>query len=192
MFYTIRAIKSIMKSNVLFWFCLLLFIIMTLVTSIFVFEVKEKIQNSMLSILSIVFPLIAGFLTFGRESLKRIKKVIQKINENDNAERGVPLTNRDRRTIKDLKLLSDGFIKIVISAFYVSFILIMILLVSNFNDFNFYTSNEINSIDNYLESNIINLLLKTTFFYYSYIMLINTVFLIYFILRISKDDLLDL
>jgi len=147
-----------------------------------------EIQDALLSIMSIFFPLIAGFLTFGRDTLKSLQKKIDKINHEDQADIGDPVTDTDKAKIRFLKKLSGQFIDIVISTFFVSFILIVLLLTAKFNDYSFGTDKSVLEIGEFFKSNWFGLISKIVFFYLIFTMLFNTVFLTLFITRVTQND----
>lgn len=138
--------------------------------------------------MSIIFPLIAGFLTFGRDTLRDIKKEIDIIVQRDNDDVGTPTTDTTKRKIKYLKVLSDKFIDVVISTFFISFILIIGLLITKVNKLEFETSIINIPLKDYLLTNWFNLLIKLSFFYLVFIMFLNTLFLTIFIVKITRDD----
>ncbi|HRO76507.1 MAG TPA: hypothetical protein PLP27_10210 [Crocinitomicaceae bacterium] len=147
-----------------------------------------EIQEAFLTILSIIFPLIAGFLTFGKDTLKNIKNQIQKIKENDINDKGTPVTDSDKRKIRFLKELSLNFVEVVIGTFVVSFILIIVLLIAKFNSCEFITSNHFFSLKKYLCENMLFIFLKIGFFFLLYLMFLNTLYLVIFIININKYD----
>lgn len=188
MFKTIRAYRQLFKSKIVFVGLIFLFAIAVLSTSFFVFNIKSEIQGSLLSILSILFPLIAGFMTFGRDTLKNITDEIKKIKIDELNDEGESITDIDKRQLRLLKDLSSNFLNVVISTFFISFLLIIILLISMFNDFEFSTSNDIVKwIENW-KFNIGILIVKIVFFYLVYTMLLNVLYVTIFIIRITKHD----
>lgn len=191
MIKTILAYRELVKSK--FWFVLLfiIFLVSILLTSLFVFKVNKDIQDSLISILSILFPLIAGFLTFGRDTLKSITKSIDNIKYNDNNDIGAPVTDTDKKEIRDLKIYAKNFIGIVTSTFFVSFILIIILIVAKFNTYLFQSSNTLVPIKDFLYENWGHLLFKVVFFYLIYTMLLNTLYLTIFIMKVANNKLVD-
>jgi hypothetical protein len=167
---------------------MILFLLINVTTSIFVFNISIEIQETFLTILSIIFPLIAGFLTFGKDTLKNIKNQIQKIKESDINDKGTPVTDSDKRTIRFLKELSLNFVEVVIGTFVVSFILIIVLLVAKFNNYEFATSNHFFSLEKYLCENLLVIFVKIGLFFLLYLMLLNTLYLVIFIININKHD----
>jgi hypothetical protein len=153
-----------------------------------VYSIKKELQDALLTILSIIFPLIAGFLTFGRDTLKNLKQSIKGIKEKDEKDEGEPTTMRDKKKISFLKDLSESFVDVVLSTFFGSFTLIIILLVAKFNNYEFYTQKFCLPFQEYLSLNILAWLFKTLFFYFAYVMFLNTLYLTVFIIRITKDD----
>lgn len=190
MFRTEKAYKNL--TGKAFWFLFVVFWFVTISTSVFVYNISKEIQDSLLSIMSITFPLIAGFLTFGRDTLKSLNLKINKINIDDESDVGDPVTDTDKAKIKQLKLLSGQFVSIVISTFFISFMLIIILLIAKFNDFTFTSDNKIESLYDFLSSNWFALVGKIIFFYLVYIMFLNTLFLTIFVIKVTQnDDLID-
>jgi hypothetical protein len=186
MFRTEIAYKKLIGK--LFWLAFPIFCFFLLLSSLFVFQISVEIQDSLLSILSILFPLIAGFLTFGRDTLKSLKKKIDTIISDDEADIGSPVTDSDRGKIKTLKSLSDQFVDMVISTFFISFLLIIILLTAKFNNFTFLTANQFSSMKDFLMANWLGIISKIVFFYLVYIMLLNTLFLTIFIIKVTRND----
>jgi hypothetical protein len=188
MFKTIFAYKILIKPKLVFWSFFCIFLLAPFVTSIFVYSIKKELQDALLTILSIIFPLIAGFLTFGRDTLKNLKQSIKGIKEKDEKDEGEPTTMRDKKKISFLKDLSESFVDVVLSTFFGSFTLIIILLVAKFNNYEFYTQKFCLPFQEYLSLNILAWLFKTLFFYFAYVMFLNTLYLTVFIIRITKDD----
>ncbi len=186
MFKTERAYKLILGKYfgvfIFLYFCLILS------SSLFVFRISQEIQDSLLTIMSIIFPLIAGFLTFGREMLISLKNKIKNIKDNDEKDRGRPTTDSNKIKIQSLKSLSYNFISVVTSSFMISFILIISLLVSKFNDYLFITDHKLEFSILYFTENWINISIKIVFFYLSYSMLLNLLFLSIFIVKTTNYD----
>ncbi|MNJ85733.1 hypothetical protein D3C87_32120 [compost metagenome] len=188
MFKTIFAYKILIKPKLVFWSFFCIFLFAPFVTSMFVYSIKKELQDALLTILSIIFPLIAGFLTFGRDTLKNLKQSIKGIKEKDEKDEGEPTTASDKKKIGFLKDLSESFVDVVLSTFFGSFTLIIILLVAKFNNYEFYTQKFCLPFQEYLSLNILAWLLKALFFYFAYVMFLNTLYLTVFIIRITKDD----
>lgn len=192
MFETLKAYRPLIGSKGAFVISTVVFGIITLLTSVFVYNIRKEVQDALLSILSIIFPLIAGFMTFGRDILKSIRRDIEKIRLDEANDEGKPVTDMDKRRLSLLKDLSSNFIRVVISTFAVSFLLIVILLVSKFNNFEFGTDTCLDDWTNYWQTNLITFVLKVTFFYLGYTMLLNLLYSTLFIIRITKhDDVID-
>lgn len=188
MFGTIKAYRSLFRSKIFFGILLFFFGIINLLTAVFVYNIKKEIQDALLSILSIIFPLIAGFMTFGRDTLKSIKGNIEKIKLDELNDEGNPVTDIDKRKLRLLKNLSSHFIKIIISTFIISFLLIVILLITKFNNFEFVTEK---CFDNWIidwQVNVFILLLKLLFFYLVYQMLLNLLYSTLFIIQTTRHD----
>lgn len=188
MFKTIFAYKILITPKFLFWIFFSIFLFSPLITSFFVFSIKKELQDALLTILSIIFPLIAGFLTFGRDTLKGLKNSIENIIEKDRLDQGEPATKTDKKKIQFLKNLTKNFVDIILSTFFVSFVLIIILLVAKFNNYEFPSTKFCFPIKELILLNLIPWLLKSVFFYFAYVMLLNTIYLTIFIIRITKDD----
>ena len=188
MFGTVRAYRSLIRSKKSFLIFVILFGLINLITSVFVYAINEEIQNALLSIVSIIFPLIAGFMTFGRDTLKTIRDDIKKIKLDELNDEGNPVTDIDKHKLRLLKDLSSNFIKVVISTFVVSFILIVVLLVTKFNNFEFVTEKKINCWTVDLRANLIILLLKIIFFLLVFTMFLNLLYSTYFIIQVTKND----
>lgn len=189
MFKTIIAYKKLINSQ-FYFYCVFLpiFIGVVVSTSFFVFNIKGDLQDVLLSILSILFPLIAGFLTFGRDTLKSIRESIEKIKNQDQQDVGPPTTDIDKQRIKRMDDLAIGFVNVVINTFFISFALIIFLLIAKFNDFEFLSSNKFVSIKLFLFENVFVVLIKLAFFFLSYMMLLNTLYLTIFIVRITRSE----
>jgi hypothetical protein len=188
MIKTLKAYMYLFQSKLLFWVFFVIFMCCVFSSSIFVLNIQRDLQDSILSIMSIIFPLIAGFLTFGRDTLRDLKKGIDKIVLKDKEDKGAPTTDTTKRQIKYLKNLSDKFLDIVISTFFISFILIIGLLIAKINKFEFETGSIKLPLKDYLLSHWINILIKLSFFYLVFIMFLNALFLTIFIVKITKDD----
>jgi hypothetical protein len=188
MLKTLKAYKYIYDSKALFWGCLIIFVGGVISSSVFVLNIEKELQDSILSIMSIIFPLIAGFLTFGRDTLRDLKKGIDRIVQKDTQDIGTPTSDTTKRKIKYLKILSDKFIDVVISTFFISFILIIGLLIAKVNKLEFETSSLYFPLKNYVVDNWINLFIKLSFFYLVFVMFLNALFLIIFIVKITRDD----
>lgn len=178
----------IIQSKLLFWLLFVIFMGLVFSSSIFVLDIKRDLQDSILNIMSIIFPLIAGFLTFGRDTLRDLKKRIDKIVLKDKEDKGTPTTDTTKRQIKHLKNLSDKFLEIVISTFFISFILIIGLLIAKINKFEFNTVSIKFPLKEYFLNHWVNIFIKVSFFYMLFIMFLNALFLIIFIVKITKDD----
>lgn len=185
---TIKAYRSLFKSKSFFGILLILFGIINVFTALFVYNVKKEIQDALLSILSIIFPLIAGFMTFGRDTLKSVRGRIEKIKLDELNDEGNPVTDIDKRKLRLLKNLSSNFIKVVISTFIVSFLLIVILLITKFNNFEFVTAKHFNDWIMHWQMNLFILLLKLLFFSLVYQMLLNLLYSTLFIIQTTKHD----
>jgi hypothetical protein len=188
MFKTFPAYRSIIGNVKLYYLLVILFILLNIATSVFVHKINIEIQEAFLTILSIIFPLIAGFLTFGKDTLKSIKKQIQTINEKDRNDIGIPVTDSDKRKIRFLKDLSLRFVEVVIGTFIISFVLIIILLIAKFNDYEFTTNNHYFPLKEYICENLLIIFLKIGFFFLLYLMFLNTLYLVIFIININKHD----
>ena len=188
MFGTITAYRSLIRSKKIFLILVVLSVLINILTSVFVYAINEKIQDALLSILSIIFPLIAGFMTFGRDTLKNIREDIKKIKLDELNDEGNPVTDIDKHKLRILKDLSSNFIKVVISTFVVSFILIVVLLVTKFNNFEFVTEKSFNHWTIDLQANLIILSLKIIFFSFIFIMFLNLLYSTYFIIQVTKHD----
>lgn len=163
---------------------------MIVCSAFFIHFVTTEIQELFITILSILFPLIAGFLTFGKETIFKLKNQIKDIQEKDEKDIGEPTTDTDKKQISRLKGLSEGFINIILNVFIVSFILIILLLVSKFNNYEFISFNE-ESFLMYLVCNWLSILLKSILFFLLYSMFFSTLYLVIFIFNITKyDDLI--
>ena len=165
-----------------------MFGILNLLTPVFVYSIKTEIQNTLLSILSIIFPLIAGFMTFGRDTLKSIRSDIQRIKLDELNDEGNPATDLDKRKLRFLQDLSSNFIKVVISTFTVSFLLIVILLITKFNNFEFATEKCFKNWTVDWQTDLFILLLKLFFFSLVYTMLLNLIYSTLFIIQIARYD----
>lgn len=188
MIKTLKAYRHIFHSKALYLGCLMFFVFSVISSSIFVLDIKKDLQDSILSIMSIIFPLIAGFLTFGRDTLRDLKKGIDRIVQKDTEDIGTPTSDTTKRKIKYLKILSDKFIDVVISTFFISFILIIGLLIAKVNQLEFETSSLHFPINEFVFNNWINLFIKLSFFYMVFIMFLNALFLTIFIVKITRDD----
>ena len=102
MLKTLKAYKYIYDSKALFWGCLIIFVGGVISSSVFVLNIEKELQDSILSIMSIIFPLIAGFLTFGRDTLRDLKKGIDRIVQKDTQDIGTPTSDTTKRKIKYL------------------------------------------------------------------------------------------
>lgn len=166
------------------------FIAMIVSSALFIQFVNTEIQELFITILSILFPLIAGFLTFGKETISKLKNQIKDIQEKDRTDKGMSTTDTDKKQISRLKKLSDGFINVVLNVFIVSFILIILLLISKFNNYEFISFSE-ESFWLYLGCNWISIILKSILFFFLYSMFFSTLYLVIFIFNITKyDDLI--
>lgn len=188
MFKTPLAYKILIKSKFLFWGFFISFLLAPIVTSLLVYSVKKELQDALLTILSIIFPLIAGFLTFGRDTLKNLKNSIENIIEKDRLDQGEPTTATDKKKIQFLKNLTKNFVDIILSTFFVSFVLIVFLLVAKFNNYEFLSIKFCEPTYEFISINLISWILKSVFFYFAFIMLLNTIYLTVFIIRITRDD----
>lgn len=159
-------------------------------SALFIQFVNTEIQELFITILSILFPLIAGFLTFGKDTISKLKNQIKDIQGKDKKDIGEPTTDTDKKQISRLKRLSDGFINIILNVFIVSFILIILLLISKFNNYEFISFDE-ESFLMYLGCNWLSILLKSILFFLLYSMFFSTLYLVIFIFNITKyDDLI--
>jgi Na+/alanine symporter len=190
MIKTFSAFKYLISSKIGIWVYVVLLILGVISSSVFVLELKNDLQDSVLSITSIIFPLIAGFLTFGRDTLREIKKSIAKIIESDKEDKGISTTITDKKRINRLKGLSDKFIDVVVSTFVTSFILIIGLLISKINNLNFKTSSLTfdQGAKDYLINNWFNLSIKSIFFFFIFTLFLNALYLTVFIIKITKED----
>lgn len=165
-----------------------LFFVLLIFTSLSVYQIKAEIQAVLLSILSIIFPLIIGFLTFGLDLLIKTKAKIKAIKEKDDNDVGIPETKTDKNKINYLYTLSQHFISVIVNSFQFSFLLITILIVSNFFNFEYISTGNIYDIKGFILVNGIVIMLKIVFFFCVYIMLLNTLFVMTYISSIYKNE----
>lgn len=153
--------------------------------------IETNIQDSILNIVSILFPLIAGFLTFGSEILKDLNSKIEKIKQVDQSRKGRPTPDIEKREITKLKVLTANFKNVVINTFFISFTLIIFVLISKFNSFDFKTNlidpNNFNLLK-YLSINGVSFSVKFLFFTILSLLFLNLSYLIYFIIQVNQDD----
>jgi len=159
-------------------------------SAIFIRVVNTDIQELLITILSIIFPLIAGFLTFGKETISKIKNQIKDIQERDKKDIGTSTSDTDKNKIRRLKGLSEGFINIILNVFIISFILIILLLVSKFNNYEFISFDE-ETFWLYLGCNWISIILKSILFFFLYSMFFSTLYLVIFIFKTTRFDNLN-
>lgn len=188
MIKTFIAYKQVIGSNIIFWIAILLSIVLCVLGSVQIVIIDKDLQDSILSIMSILFPLIAGFLTFGRDILRELREKINSIVKKDLENIGTPTPRPIKVKIKYLKSFSDNFIEVVISTFYISFILIVGLLIAKVLDYEFKTSNFNLLLKEYFYQNWFNLLMKFTFFSLVFMMFFNALFLVIYIVKVTKED----
>lgn len=191
---TIKAYKLLFSNNLFFSLSLIGSVVFIIISSYKVLVINENILDSILSIVSILFPLIAGFLTFGRDLIKDLNEKIESIKEVANNKAGEPTTDYDKRRIVRMKNLASNFKSVIISTFYISFILIIYVLIAKFNNFDFKTSelkfDQIKVWD-YISKNVINFILKALLFTTLYTLFLNLTYLVYFIVEVNKDEKFD-
>lgn len=153
--------------------------------------IETNIQDSILNIVSILFPLIAGFLTFGSEILKDLNSKIEQIKQVDQAREGRPTPDIEKREITRLKVLTANFKSVVINTFIISFTLIIFVLISKFNSFVFKTNlidpDKFNFVK-YLSNNLVPFSIKFLFFTILSLLFLNLSYLVYFIIEVNKDE----
>lgn len=186
----IKAHKEIFKNRKLFYVIVVLLAILIFCAAYFVKEIKDDIFNALLTVVSILFPLIAGFLTFGRETVAELNDKIIKSKNIDKNKKGRPIPDSVKREINRNKALAKNFKSIVINTFFISFILIMAILVSKIIGFNYttvsfdYTKIELKT---FLGDNIINLILKTVLFSILTMLFLNLSYLVFFIIKVFDE-----
>ena len=185
MIKTFKAYYNLMEQKWLFWLFTLAVLGFVISSTLFVRSISADIQDSLLSILSILFPLIAGFLTFGRDTMRDLQNNIDEIVRKDAENIGTPTTDTDKRKIANLKNLATNFNKVVIGTFVVSFMLIVCIIVAKFNEYIFQTS-KLCLVTNKME--ILHFSLKFIFFCLISWMVLNTIYVIAFIVTIIKND----
>lgn len=156
-----------------------------------VLSINEKVLDSIFSVVSILFPLIAGFLTFGRDYMNNLKIKIKKINTTTSSKSGLNTSDVVKNQIRKLKETTENFQSVVLSTCLISFLLILFILIVNFNSYNFesYTIDyNQESILEYLELNVVSLLLKTSFFMLLSLLFMNLAYSIYFINSVYEVD----
>src|SRR5690554_242585 len=184
------AYRKFLNNKVLEFTFIVTFIAMIVSSAIFIRVVNTDIQELLITILSIIFPLIAGFLTFGKETISKIKNQIKDIQERDKKDIGTSTSDTDKNKIRRLKGLSEGFINIILNVFIISFILIILLLVSKFNNYEFISFDE-ETFWLYLGCNWISIILKSILFFFLYSMFFSTLYLVIFIFKTTRFDNLN-
>jgi hypothetical protein len=186
---TFNAYKLIFRRTSMFYLCSFLIILSILIISYGVLDIKSAILDSILNVVSILFPLIAGFLTFGRDLIKDLNDKINSIKEISESRIGRPIPDSEKKKIITLKNLASNFKNIIISTFFISFILIIIILIAKFNSFDFKTSYLVNNcFKKYFIENGLNYFFKIVFFKTLLILFLNLSYLVYFIIQVNKDD----
>lgn len=191
MFKTFSAFKLLFVKSWSFYFILSLFISILFLCTFFVKTIETTIQDAVLNIVSILFPLIAGFLTFGREIIINLNKRIDSIKLTDKNQQGRPTPDLIRRKISRLKNLALNFKNIVISTFFNSFLLIIIVLIAKFNKFEFKTeffNSHCLNFSSFIKLHWITFVLKLIFLSTILILFLNLSYLVYFIIQVNKED----
>lgn len=188
MIKTFFAYKHVVGSEMIFWITTFFCFLLCAFLAVEILIVYKDLQDAILSIMSILFPLIAGFLTFGRDILKELREKINSIAKKDLENIGTPTPRPLKVKIKYLKTLSDNFIEVVISTFYISFILIVGLLIAKVLNYEFKTSNFNLPLKEYFYDNWLNLLMKYSFFSLVFMMFFNALFLVIYIVKVTKED----
>lgn len=181
------AYRKFLNSKRLESVFIVIFLAMIISSALSIQFVNTEIQELFITILSILFPLIAGFLTFGKDTISKLKNQILNIQEKDRMDKGVSTTDTNKKQISRLKVLSEGFMDVILNVFLVSFILIILLLVSKFNNYEFISFDE-ESFLMYLVCNWLSILLKSILFFLLYSMFFSTLYLVIFIFNITKYD----
>jgi preprotein translocase subunit SecG/multidrug transporter EmrE-like cation transporter len=154
-------------------------------------KIQSNIQDSILNIVSILFPLIAGFLTFGREIMKDINERILAIKAVEESRTGRPTPDVKKRDITKLKSLASNFKSVVINTFFISFSLIIFVLVSKFNSYDFKTEffkGDKNVFYEYAVNNGLSFVIKLMFFIVLTLLFLNLSYLVYFIVKVNQHD----
>ncbi|MBU3661492.1 MAG: hypothetical protein FGM14_16630 [Flavobacteriales bacterium] len=165
-----------------------IFVFLVGISTILVQSISSNIQDAFLTILSIIFPLIAGFLTFGKELLKSITKKIEEIIQDDIDNVGPPTTDFDKGKIADLSVMASNFTDVILKIFRFAFYLIVFIIITKFNDYNFKTEVFDFNFYTYIQSNYFALILKFVFFYFLFQLLFYTFYFMVFISEITKNN----
>lgn len=186
-----KPFKELFTRSWKYYVFLIMSFLLLLFSSYKVQCIETNIQDSILNIVSILFPLIAGFLTFGSEILKDLNSKIEKIKQVDQSRKGRPTPDIEKREITKLKVLTANFKNVVINTFFISFTLIIFVLISKFNSFDFKTNlidpNNFNLLK-YLSINGVSFSVKFLFFTILSLLFLNLSYLIYFIIQVNQDD----
>lgn len=174
-----------------YYLFLIMFFLLLFLSSYKIDCIETNIQDSILNIVSILFPLIAGFLTFGREIMKELNSKIEQIKQVDQAREGRPTPDIEKREITRLKVLTANFKSVVINTFIISFTLIIFVLISKFNSFVFKTNlidpDKFNLVK-YLSNNVVPFSIKFLFFTILSLLFLNLSYLVYFIIEVNQDE----
>lgn len=186
---TYYAYKLIFQNKTVFYLSLIFLALSVLFISYNVLKIKSSIQDSILNVVSILFPLIAGFLTFGKEIINELNKKIETINKVSNSQIGRPTPDNLKKKIFELKNLASNFRNIIISTFFISFLLIIIILIAKFNSFEFKTSYiKDDTFQKFFRVNWVNFLIKIVFFSTLLTLFLNLSYLVYFIIQVNNQE----
>lgn len=190
---TLQAYKLLFENSWTFYILGSFLLICLFFISFFIPKIELDTQDSILSIVSILFPLIAGFLTFGRDVIFSLNKKIEAINLIHQKQSGRPTTDEEKRQIANLKNLASNFKNIVISSFIISFILIIFVLLSKLNKFEFQCHLDLfnTSTEHFFEffkENSFQYFMKSIFLGTLIILLFNLCYLVYFIVQVNYAD----
>lgn len=172
---------------------LLLITTLLLSTTLLCTRIEEKVIDALITILSIIFPLIAGFLTFGIDILKSIRMRIKMILIKSKEKKGVPVPDTCKNKVRNIENNFAKFIDIIISTFYLSFLLLIGLLVCLSFDYHFETP-RINfqvkdfNLKKILESNWVPFSLKFFLNYTLVVFALNFLFITNTIVKHLKND----
>lgn len=167
------------------------FIVILISGSFFLKKIDIEVQKGILSVMSILFPLIAGFLTFGKNTLKELQDKIDEIIEKDNIDIDIPTSDTDKREIAYLKQLSNNFISVIISTFITSFLIIIFIIVNQLIGFEFIsfepTVNTFSQFLSYIKFDWFIILLRGLFVFPLLLVLFNLIYLIVYISKVSTS-----